>query len=291
MLSKLTIVVVVFLAVALPGAASTGPTLPQVTLISDSVADGIQGDSWALQALETGAAVQLQIAPCRRVDGESCPYGGVKPPTVVELVKSLGSQLGPYVVIEVGYNDWPDEYGQNIENALSALQTAGVKHVWWLNLHEGNGPYVQMNQTIAAEAAAHAGYMSVIDWNGYSQAHPEWFQSDGVHLLRGGAEGMATLIHQTLIDAGVAVKPVSIATSTLPVARKGRPYAVQLATAGGLTPFRWAMFGHVPKGLHLLASGALSGTPRTTGSFQLRFRVSDAQETAATQTLTLRVVR
>ena len=66
--------------------------------------------------------VELQIAPCRRVDGVSCPDNGVVPPTVVELVQSLGSQLGPYVVVEVGYNEPQDEFGQDVENALAAFQ-------------------------------------------------------------------------------------------------------------------------------------------------------------------------
>jgi hypothetical protein len=171
------------------------------------------------------------------------------------------------------------------------LQTAGVKHVWWLDLRADGGQYQQMNQTIASEAAAHADYMTVVDWNGYSRRHPDWFQSDGVHLLGGGAEGMATLIHQTLLDAGVAAKPVQIATTTLPVGHKGKAYDTKLSAAGGLAPERWSLLERAPAGLHLLGPGELTGTPRAVGTYRLRLRVSDADATSDTRSFALRITR
>ena len=287
----LIVAVVVAIVTALPGAAATAPGLPKVTLIGDSVADAIRSDGAALQTLQQEANVELQIAPCRRVDGVSCPDNGVVPPTVVELVQSLGSQLGPYVVVEVGYNEPQDEFGQDVENALAAFHTAGVQHVWWLDMRASVGPYPELNETLATEATAHADYLSVIDWDGYSKTHPEWFQSDGVHLVAPGAQAMAMLIHQTLVAAGLAMRPVRITTATLPAARKGKSYTVKLAAADGLAPDHWSLLERAPPGLHLLQSGLLTGAPRVVGSYLVRLRVTDAAGIVDTRSFALRVVR
>src|SRR6478735_8070750 len=168
-------------ALVVVGAAGASPQQSQaqhVMLIGDSVADGIAGDNDAIAILEQGIDLDLELAPCRRVDGDSCPYNGVRPPTLVDLAKSLGSKLGPNVVVAVGYNDFEDQYAQNIQSALATLKAQGVKHVWWLTLRAARHPALNMNQDIEDAAAAHPDLMSVIDWNVYSRSHPDWFQSD-----------------------------------------------------------------------------------------------------------------
>src|SRR5205085_7875241 len=116
--------------------------LQHVTLIGDSVADAIPGDDQAVVILRQGVDLDLEVEPCRRVDQESCPNGNVRPPNVVQLAKSMGTKLGPNVVVSVGYNDFEDQYAQNIENALDAFKAAGVKHVWWLTLRAAHHPYI-----------------------------------------------------------------------------------------------------------------------------------------------------
>ena len=119
---------------------------------------------------------------------------------------------------------------------LDAFKAAGVKHVWWLTLWAAHHGYVTMNDNIEAAAKQHP-ELTVIDWNVYSRSHLDWFQSDGLHLLEDGASAMATLIHKTLLDDGVALKPTHIATSALPVAHRGRPYAAKLRATLGLAPY------------------------------------------------------
>jgi hypothetical protein len=210
---------VAVLVLALCAATAHGGTrqLQRVTLIGDSVADAIPGDNQAVAMLKQGVDLDLEVEPCRRVDQESCPNGNVRPPNVVQLAKTMGARLGPNVVVSVGYNDFEDQYAQNIENALAAFKDAGVKHVWWLTLRAAHHPYINMNDDIQA-AATHHPELSVIDWNVYSRSHPDWFQADGLHLLGPGAEAMAGLIHKTLLDDGVALKPVQVTTTALPAA-------------------------------------------------------------------------
>jgi hypothetical protein len=245
------VLAIAFLALLLgvPGARAGAPDIPRVTIVGDSVADAMRGDD-PTAILRQGVDLDLEVEACRRVDGVSCPNSDGVPPTVVQLVKTMGSKLGPDVVVAVGYNDFEDRYAQNIENALAAMQAAGVKHVWWLTLRAAHHPYINMNDDIVNAAKDHP-EMHVIDWNVYSRSHADWFQDDGLHLLGPGAEAMAGLIHKTLLDAGVALKPVQVVTTRLPPARDGVAYAAKLSARKGATPYRWSLLARAPKGLHL----------------------------------------
>jgi Putative Ig domain len=191
--------------------------------------------------------------------------------------------------VSVGYNDFEDQYAGNIEDALRALKSAGVKHVWWLTLRAAHHPYVNMNADIEAAAARHP-EVTVIDWNVYSRSHPTWFQDDGLHLLGPGAEAMAGLIHKTLLDDGIAARPVRVRTTTLPVAHRGRLYRARLAAASGVAPYRWSLLERAPKGIHLEANGVVTGKPLAKpGRYTFDVRVRDGAATTATRRLTLRV--
>lgn len=287
----LLITALLALLLGVSGAQGASRDLQHVTLIGDSVADAIPGDNQAVGVLQQGIDLDLEVAPCRRVDQDSCPINGVRPPNVVELVKSMGTKLGPNVVVAVGYNDFEDQYAQNIETALDAMKAAGVKHVWWLTLRAAHHPYINMNDDIFAAAKNHP-EMDVIDWNLYSRSHPDWFQADGLHLLAPGSEAMAGLIHTTLLNAGVALKPVQVATTALPAARHDKAYAAHLSATNGLAPYRWSLLARAPTGLHLEADGRIIGKPLVPpGTYVLNVRVKDAASTFDTRRLTLRVKR
>lgn len=284
-------------AAALVAAVSVQAAPPQhVTLIGDSVADALPGDSSALQILSQGIDLDLEVAPCRRVGQDSCPYGGVRPPNVIQLVQSMGSKLGPNVIVVVGYNDFEDQYAQNIEDALAAMKQAGVQRVLWTTLRAAAHPYLSMNDDILAAAARHP-ELTVVDWNLYARSHPEWFQDDGIHLLGPGSEAMATLLHSTLVSLGIAAappkppaNPVRIATAALPVAVKGKRYAAKLKAAAGRPPYFWSFPRRPPQGLHLRPTGWVFGRPAgRLGTFVLEVRVADASGESAIRTLQLRI--
>ena len=214
----------------------------------------------------------------------------MRPPSAVQLIQSMGSKLGDNVVVAVGYNDFEDQYAGNIEDAIDALTAAGVKRIFWLTLRAARHPYLSMNDDIAQAAAKHP-QVTVVDWNVYSRSHPDWFQTDGLHLLGPGAEAMATLIHKSLLAAGVAAKPARITTTALPVAHRGKAYRAQLAAAAGVAPYRWSLLERAPLGIHLEANGAVIGTPRAkAGRYTFNVRVRDAIGSLATRRLTLRIL-
>jgi hypothetical protein len=280
-------VAVLALSASTAGAGTRG--LQHVTLIGDSVADAIPSTSSAVEIVRQGVDLDLEVAPCRRVEGEGCPINGSRPPSVVQLADAMGPRLGANVVVSVGYNDFEDQYAQNIEDALAAFAAAGVKHVWWLTLRAAHHPYLNMNDDIAAAASRHP-ELTVVDWNVYSRSHPDWFQDDGLHLLEPGADAMATIIHTSLLQAGVALKPVQVITKALPAAHRGKPYAAKLRAASGLAPYRWSLLARAPKGVHLEADGRIIGKPLARrGAYVLNVRVKDSAGSLDVQRLTLRI--
>jgi hypothetical protein len=285
------VAILVALAFGVGAGSAASPTLQHVTVIGDSVADGVANDSSAMAILRQGIDLDMEAAACRRVDQTSCSSNGVQPPNVVQFAKQMGSKLGPTVVVSVGYNDFEDQYAGNIESALAAFKAAGVKRVYWLTLRAAHHGYVNMNDDIEAAAQNHP-EMSVIDWNVYSRSHPDWFQADGLHLLGDGSDAMAMLIHTRLIADGVALKPVSVTTTTLPLAHQAKPYLARLGERDGLPPYKWSLLERAPKGLHLLAGGALEGKPLVKpGTYRLGVKVSDSSGTSATRSLALRVTK
>jgi virginiamycin B lyase len=183
--------------------ASPAP-LPRVTLISDSVAASIAFDTGAKSILANGVDLFLEPGEARTLGPG--PAGGIAPPTVLDLIAQLGHRLGPTVVVEIGNNDYPAQYAANMEAALAAFSTAGVRHVLWTTLHvtPAHTSYSTINAVIAAAAARHP-ELTVLDWNAYATPHPEWFQSDGVHLTGYGPRALAQFIHAGLVRLGIPI--------------------------------------------------------------------------------------
>ena len=80
------------------------------------------------------------------------------------------------------------------------------------------------------------------------------------------------------ITVAAAVTPVQITTSSVPSGQVGTAYTTTLAASGGTTPYSWSISsGTLPAGLTLAAaSGTISGTPTTAGSFSFTAKVTDS---------------
>ena len=290
------------IVLALVGAGSARPATrmdaaasPHLTFFGDSVAEGIIDNPKAKQTVANGFDVDWQVAPCRRVDQASCPYNGVRPPNVVDVLNQLGTAVGPNVVVAVGYNDFIDQYAKNIETAVTLMEHLGVQRIFWLTLHIGHADYQQANDDILAAAAHHKSLIPV-DWSTYSQGRTEWFQGDGIHLDYDGALALATFLRTSL--ARVLLTPAKshgalhLLTRRLPDAHRGKRYGVKLTASGGRKPYVWTLPRKLPRGLRLRALGYIGGVPLAKpGTYKLVLRVRDAAGVAATRTFALRVLR
>lgn len=282
---RMSVVAAFVLSAATGSVGATAAPHERVTVIGDSSAAAIEYEPTARTILARGIDLDLQIAVCRRLVDNSCPYKGSRPPTLVALLPSI--QLGSTVVVAVGYNDSEDTFSESVETTLKALGKAGVVHILWLTLRSERQSYIQMNDVIRAAAAHHPG-LTVVDWNAYSRSHQDWFQPDGLHLTDSGATAMATLVHRSLDRLGlVAVPPVrglEIATTTLPTARVGHRYSTRLSTRGGVLPVRWARaLGQLPAGLVLRPGGTLEGVPRAPGWRAIMLRATDVRNRSVTR--------
>ncbi len=280
------------------GALGRSDAAVRVTVFGDSAATAMAYDADAKRTLSRGIDLRLEVAACRRLGDLSCPYDGVRPPNVIDRAKELGTELGPVVVVVVGYNDYEANYAENIDDAMAVFRKAGVQHVLWATLRAGRESYVNMNGMIVAAAKKYP-EISVLDWDGVARQNPSWLQPDGIHLTPSGAEGMAGIIEDALVELGVVSRPappqprrlLSITSRALPAAHAGRRYAVALRAVGGKAPYRWTRTaGSLAPGLRLAADGRLTGVPSRTGRFSLRVRVVDGVGTARARILSLRVV-
>ena len=85
--------------------------------------------------------------------------------------------------------------------------------------------------------------------------------------------------------------PLSVTTTSLPTPTLGAAYSQTVASTGGTGPFQWSVSaGALPSGLSLsAATGVISGTPDTAGTFTFTVRVQDAGSTprVATRSYTI----
>lgn len=288
-LISLLVVAVLGAAAGHAGSVASPPT--RVTVIGDSIPTAIAYDTPSKRVLGRGIDLDLQLAVCRRLVGESCPYEGSRPLSLIDLLPTL--RLGSTVVVAVGYNDYDSTFAEAVETSLQALRKEGVEHVLWLTLRAERQSYLDMNEVIRTAAGRHA-ELTVVDWNLYSRSHPDWFQDDGLHLNSDGAFAMATLVHRTLDELGLVAAPaasrLAITAKTLPAARVGRPYLAYLTASGGTRPITWTLkSGSLPVGVRLLRDGRVKGKPKVAGRSTATVLVTDAKGLAASRRLEIAV--
>ncbi|WP_343699564.1 putative Ig domain-containing protein [Caulobacter sp.] len=88
--------------------------------------------------------------------------------------------------------------------------------------------------------------------------------------------------------SGEVVAPLA-ATSGLSDATVGQPYAGSVGATGGQAPYSFSVSG-LPPGLSVDAAGAVTGTPTTTGVYNVTIRVTDASAVSATEAVIITVV-
>jgi len=85
--------------------------------------------------------------------------------------------------------------------------------------------------------------------------------------------------------------PLEVVTTSLPCAPPGSPYAVCLASRGGISPYTWSIVsGFLPAGLTLDAStGRIAGSAAGAGTSTFTAEATDAQTARASRMLSLMV--
>ena len=85
-------------------------------------------------------------------------------------------------------------------------------------------------------------------------------------------------------------QPVAITTAGLPAATVGVPYTFTFSASGGSLPYQWSVAGALPGLLTLnAATGVLSGTAQTNGTFTFTIQVADSTGTTASSIFSLTI--
>jgi hypothetical protein len=182
-----------------------------VTLIGDSVATSISYTAPARTLLGRGIDLHFAAVVCRRLVQQSCWYNGARPTTALEMIETAGRSLGDTVIVESGYNEYVDQYPDDLDQVMRALVDAGVENVLWVTLREQRPSYHTMNVAIRA-AAARWPQLVVVDWETLSKNRP-WFGDDGIHLNYAGTMGMVRMLRPFVVEyacgGSCAKRPIS----------------------------------------------------------------------------------
>lgn len=188
------------LVAALVLAASASPAQrprPRVTVIGDSIITALAYTAPARSLLARDINLRFLAVVCRRLVQSSCWYNGTRPATALEVIQTNGQSLGQTVIVESGYNEYVQQYPDDIETVMKALTSAGVETVLWVTLREERPDYTTMNAQIRT-AATRWPQMVVVDWNAASRDRA-WFGDDGLHLNYQGAMGMARQLRKFVV--------------------------------------------------------------------------------------------
>jgi len=241
-------------AAALPAAAAE-PV--RVTMLTDSVGAALLWDPGPFAAFSAGLDVRGDAYGCRKLVVPGCPSdAGGNPPSALEMIDAYGTDLGPVVVMDVGYNDSPDTYADSLDMVMKALLGHGVQRVVWVTLTESEGVWKEINDVIRA-APARWPQLAVADW-GAQPTDPWWFK-DVVHFDHDGAVAFGAFLRpivlaqvQLVVDtippvlrlpASVHARARSAAGRVLrfaPVAVDGKDGVVPV-TCSPLSPHRFAI--------------------------------------------------
>jgi hypothetical protein len=199
-------VVTVCAAAALPASAAN-PV--RVTMLADSVGSALLWDPGPFADFSAGLDVRGDAYGCRKLVVPGCPWeAGGTPPSALDTINSLGVDLGPVVVMDVGYNDSPATFSDSLDTVMTALLAHGVQRVVWVTLNETEGVWKQSNEIIRA-ASGRWPQLAVADW-GAVKLDPSWFQEDAVHFDHDGAVAFGSFLRP------IVLAQVQLVVDTLP---------------------------------------------------------------------------
>ncbi|MDX2381420.1 MAG: SpoIID/LytB domain-containing protein [Acidimicrobiia bacterium] len=178
-------------------------TIDDFGMIGDSVGHSIAGATTSeFRSLTDGKfrTRSIHVLESRCTTNTACPgKSGVE--AVADLPRNLD-----LVVVELGYNDWPPNFANEIDAMMRALNARGARRVAWVNMADirrsstGGSFYGQANSALFA-ARGRWPTLTVLDWNRASNTseRSRWF-ADGVHLTATGQAKFAVWLRQQ-VDA------------------------------------------------------------------------------------------
>jgi uncharacterized protein YhjY with autotransporter beta-barrel domain len=147
----------------------------------------------------------------------------------------------------------------------------------------GNGPY-----TYAVNSGSLPAGLSLNTSTGVISGTPTFAGPSSFTISASDPSGFSGV--SATYTLTVSGNTLTISPATLPNGTKGTAYSQTLATSGGTAPYTYSVSGSLPAGLTLSAStGALTGTPTSTGTSSFTIGVSDVAGSTGAKAYTLTV--
>ncbi|HEV3199439.1 MAG TPA: putative Ig domain-containing protein, partial [Bryobacteraceae bacterium] len=274
----------VLLAVVLvAGTSAAQSVVPTLISISPS---SIQAGS---------AAFTLTIFGSNFLNGASASWNGFPLATVLQNNTLLTATVPAALVVTPGFASVSVSNPGGLQsNSLSFTITASSINISTSSLPAG---------------AAGTAYSAVLSASGGTPPYT-WSSAGGLPLgltvnTNGTITGIPAAAGSYVVSVRVsdsqgatATKSLSLVISalaittpaTLPSGTTNQPYAQTLAVTGGTAPYTWSAGVGIPAGLSVdPATGAITGTPTTAGTFTFAVQVTDANRQVANQTFTLTI--
>jgi len=188
-----------------------------VTFIADSGLKGLElyGGTPTLRQANATTQWELRMQTCRRLVQRGCSFNRSSPPIpAVDEIRLSGGPRDPshVILMTVGHNDHPLWFRADFETVMLTARSLGYRRVAWILYRDDPytglsslgrelfARYAGMNAILRDEAASGRWpELVLIDYDGFTQPHPEWFISDGIHLRPEGAEPLATWFAQMML--------------------------------------------------------------------------------------------
>ena len=208
---------------AFPVAAAdpTSPSVGSILFIGDSVGESIATE---FAAIVTPAYPVMNYQSCagRGMAGAACLFTVPAAQVKADGVGVVNSLDAPAIaIVELGYNDDPTTFEDEVQQMLAALISKAVQRVIFINMsaRSTTRDYAKSNAVLTAAAARNPG-ITIFDWNAASSAANQWRWFDNsslccyVHLSTTGQAEFALFLRQQLD----AMRPTGSLPTTAAVA-------------------------------------------------------------------------
>ncbi len=144
----------------------------------------------------------------------------------------------------------------------------------------------------SGKASSASGMLGRITTSGVITEFAPPIANSGLYNIVYGTDGGFWFVEENENEIGRFAVPLTILTTSVPLARTGLPFATTLYAEGGVAPYTWSVSNgsSLPAGLSLNAqTGQITGTPTTSGTPSFSITVTDASSAAASQTFSLTI--
>jgi len=198
---------------ATPGVSADAPEAsPSVLMVGDSAMRGMTAAGQDI--LRVDYSLTFDAGGCRRLIEPSC----LPIPNSLEVIRAHPGQ--DVIVMMTGYNDW--HVADAVDVIMGEATAQGVSHVIWLtyrtDIAEGAQKPIAIADVfrehdveLAQKAPAHPA-LTVLDWDGYSAGHDDWFIWDGFHVNELGGIVLANYLKETIDGFGISRCAASVAS-------------------------------------------------------------------------------